>query len=188
MKKTALFIGLLSVLTSLTQAGEIQYPSAKYTDKELWELFVNPPDSTRTKVWWFHGETETTREGIEADLKAFSDKGVGGVVFYDQVHGRGERAAPSMSPEWWDMLKYSAATAKELGLSFEVAVGNGYVTGGPWITPELAMKKTAYVESTVSAARDTTMILNLNHTSDHFRDVALLMFEQTVPRRRCSTY
>ena len=30
--------------------------------------FENPQDSTRTKVWWFHGETETTREGITADL------------------------------------------------------------------------------------------------------------------------
>ena len=25
----------------------------------------------RTKVWWFHGETETTREGITADLEAY---------------------------------------------------------------------------------------------------------------------
>ena len=42
--------------------------------------FSVPPDSTRTKVWWFHGETETTREGITADLEAFRRAGVGGVV------------------------------------------------------------------------------------------------------------
>jgi hypothetical protein len=33
--------------------------------------FLHPQDSTRTKVWWFHGETETTKECITADLTAF---------------------------------------------------------------------------------------------------------------------
>lgn len=37
----------------------------------LWDEFVTPPDDCRTKLWWFHGETETTNEGIDADLKAF---------------------------------------------------------------------------------------------------------------------
>ncbi len=143
---------------------------------DLWHQFVNPPDSARTKVWWFHGETETTKEGIDADLKSFKEKGVGGVVFYDQIHGSGEGAYSSMSPEWWEMLKYAAMKAKAYGLSFEVAVGNGYVTGGPWITPDLAMKKTAYIETLVCADSDTILQLNLKHPSDQFRDVALLMF------------
>lgn len=41
------------------------------TIKEAWDEFSNPADSARTKVWWFHGETETTREGITADLEAY---------------------------------------------------------------------------------------------------------------------
>lgn len=65
----------------------------------LWNNFVNPSDDSKTKVWWFHGETETTKAGIDADLEAFREKGVGGVEFYDQVHGKGEGACPSMSPE-----------------------------------------------------------------------------------------
>lgn len=43
-------------------------------------------------MWWFLGETETTREGITADLEAFKEAGVGCVVYYDQVHGKGEGA------------------------------------------------------------------------------------------------
>jgi hypothetical protein len=39
--------------------------------------FDHPQDSARTKVWWFHGETIGTHEGITADLEAFKDKGVG---------------------------------------------------------------------------------------------------------------
>lgn len=68
-------------------------------DDALWQRFVSPSDEARTKVWWFHGETETTEEGIDADLEAFKEKGVGGVVFYDQVHGDAAGAFPSMSPE-----------------------------------------------------------------------------------------
>ena len=108
--------------------------------KSLKEGFINPSDESRTKVWWFHGETETTKEGIDADLKAFKEAGIGGVVFYDQTHSNQEGAFPSLSPQWWDMLKYAALKAKEYGLSFEMAVSNGYVAGGPWITPDLGMK------------------------------------------------
>lgn len=81
-----------------------------------------------------------------------------------------------MSPEWWDMLKYAATKAKDYGLSFEVAVGNGYVSGGPWITPELAMKKTSYVEKFIRTERDTVIQINLQHPSNQFQEVALMMF------------
>ena len=111
------------------------------TVAEAWRAFSNPPSDCRTKVWWFHGETQTTREGITADLEAYKKQGVGGVVYYDQVHGSGENAQKAMSKEWWDMLKFSALEAKRLGLTFEAAFANGYAGGGPWITPEYAMKR-----------------------------------------------
>ena len=69
--------------------------------------FLTPQDTARTKVWWFHGETETTREGITADLEAFRHAGVGGVVYYDQVHGDGKGACEALSPEWWEMLFFA---------------------------------------------------------------------------------
>ena len=87
----------------------------------LWRQFCNPSHDVRTKVWWFHGETTTTKEGIDADLRAFKDAGLGGVVYYDQTHGSEEGAFASMSTEWWEMLKYAARRAKELGLTFELA-------------------------------------------------------------------
>ncbi|MDE6511830.1 MAG: glycosyl hydrolase family 2, partial [Muribaculaceae bacterium] len=107
----------------------------------LWESFLNPSPEARTKVWWFHGETETTKDGIDSDLQAFKDAGIGGVVFYDQTHGAQEGACASLSPEWWKMLKHAALKARELGLSFDMAATNGYVAGGPWIKPENGMKK-----------------------------------------------
>lgn len=111
------------------------------TVAHAWEVFHTPQDSCRTKVWWFHGETETTREGITADLEAFKQAGIGGVVYYDQVHKPSDKALEAMSPEWWRMLKFAAQEAHRLGLTFEINISNGYVIGGKWIEKSEAMQR-----------------------------------------------
>ena len=116
--------------------------------------FDHPQDTARTKVWWFHGETVGTHEGITADLEAFKQQGVGGVVYYDQVHGNGEGAFKLFSHEWWDELLFSSQEARRLGLSFEVNCGNGYVAGGKWITPDKSMQSLACTEMIVEGGRD----------------------------------
>ena len=111
------------------------------TVAQAWRVFHTPQDSCRTKVWWFHGETETTREGITADLEAFKRAGVGGVVYYDQVHKPSAKAFDAMSPQWWEMLKFAAQEARRIGLSFEINISNGYVLGGRWIDKKESMQR-----------------------------------------------
>ncbi len=111
------------------------------TVEDAWRAFRVPQDTCRTKVWWFHGETETTKEGITADLEAYKKAGVGGVVYYDQVHKPSEKALEAMSTEWWEMLKFAAKEAKRLGLTFEINISNGYVMGGKWIDKDEAMQR-----------------------------------------------
>lgn len=130
---TRLFLTLPLVLSATLTHGQ--------SIGELWHKFNSPSHEARSKVWWFHGETATTQEGIDADLRAFKDAGIGGVVYYDQTHGSENGAFPSMSPEWWKMLKHAALKAKEHGITFDMAAANGYVAGGPWITPEMGMKQ-----------------------------------------------
>lgn len=137
--------------------------------------FQSPEDSTRTKVWWFHGETETTREGITADLEAFKEAGVGGVVYYDQVHGKGEKAFDAFSPEWWEMLKFSAKEADRLGLSFEITVSNGFVAGGPWISPESGMQQICSSEVLVTGGKEAEIKLPVPGKR-WIADVAILAF------------
>ena len=116
--------------------------------------FDHPQDSARTKVWWFHGETIGTHEGISADLKAFKEQGVGGVVYYDQVHGKGEGAFKVFSSEWWDELIFSSQEAKRIGLDFECNASNGYVAGGSWITPDKSMQRLTNSELVVEGGKD----------------------------------
>lgn len=121
--------------------------------KKLWQGFHQPQDSCRTKVWWFHGETETTREGITADLEAYKKQGVGGVVYYDQVHGKGEHALEAFSPEWWKMFIFAAQEAKRIGLKFETHFSNGYCAGGPWITDDLGMQMLVSTDTLVKGGQ-----------------------------------
>lgn len=116
--------------------------------------FDHPQDTARTKVWWFHGETIGTHEGITADLEAFKEQGVGGVVYYDQVHGNGDGAFHVFSPEWWDELIFSSQEARRIGLNFECNVSNGYVAGGKWITPDKSMQRLTSTEMVVEGGRD----------------------------------
>lgn len=147
-----------------------------HAEDDLWKKFIEPSAQTHTKVWWFHGETETTEEGIDADLEAFHEAGIGGVVYYDQVHGNADGAFDAMSPEWWHMLKHAARKAQDLGLSFEIAASNGYVAGGPWITPDLGMQKIAVIDTVLTVESSQSLHINLSHPDPFFQPVATLIF------------
>lgn len=168
--------GLFAIGMIFSLQGCMGRSSSKVTLDQAWEEFAHPQDSTRTKVWWFHGETETTKEGITADLEGFKRAGVGGVVYYDQAHGTGENACPAMSGEWWDMLHFAASEAKRLGLSFEANIANGYVAGGPWITPELGMQRLTATETIVEGNTKFEGILPAPDSKSGFWDVAVLAF------------
>lgn len=135
-----IYVLVFLVLGFLPSAAQKKADSM-FTVSQAWQVFHTPQDSCRTKVWWFHGETETTREGITADLEAFKRAGIGGVVYYDQVHQPSDKALDAMSPEWWKMLKFAAQEAHRIGLTFEINISNGYVLGGKWIDKSEAMQR-----------------------------------------------
>lgn len=150
--------------------------------------FEHVQDSTRTKVWWFHGETETTREGITADLEAFRRAGVGGVVYYDQVHLKAPKGVDAFSEEWWSMLYFSAEEAKRLGLSFEAHVSNGFVAGGPWITKDLGMQMLACADTLIHGGGVFNGVLPLPQNKyGYYRDVAVLAYPVVRNRWRSSS-
>jgi hypothetical protein len=143
--------------------------------------FITPQDSTRTKVWWFHGETETTRFGITADLEALKRAGIGGVVFYNQKFGKDESSLPGLSSGWWEMLKFAAKEAQRVGLTFETHVSNGYVAGGPWIKYENAMKRLVASEHLVEGGRALKLVLSVpNSRYNYHKDIAVLAFPAPI--------
>mgnify|MGYP002607960140 FL=1 len=171
----ALLILILSGTILLGCSKQNQYNTNNLSDALYG--FEHIQDSARTKVWWFHGETETTKEGITADLEAFKKAGVGGVVYYDQSHGKAENALPGFSEKWWEMLRFSAEEAQRLGLTFEIHISNGFVAGGPWITNETGMKRLAASEFLIEGGHLFEGKLEAPVNQYNFcKDVAVLAF------------
>ncbi|AOW09974.1 glycosyl hydrolase [Flavobacterium gilvum] len=177
MKKQFYTIGLSCMTAFYSLAGFAQ--TDKTPLKQIRDDFSKGWDNARTKLWWFHGETETTREGITADLEAFKREGVGGVVYYDQQHGKGEHALAAFSKEWWDMFRFAASEAKRLGLTFETHLSNGYVSGGPWITEDLSMQRLDAADTVVNGGQRFNAKLPFpvgKSKSGIVRDVAVMAF------------
>lgn len=175
MKKQFYTIGLSCITAFYALPGFTQ--TTKTSLEKIRSEFTHGSDAARTKLWWFHGETETTKEGITADLEAFKREGVGGVVYYDQQHGKGENALAAFSLTWWDMFRFAASEAKRLGLTFETHLSNGYVSGGPWITEDLSMQRLDAVDTLVNGGkRFNTKLPVLKSKSGIVRDVAVMAF------------
>lgn len=167
--KKSLFLFFASVFLSACSNTEHRSIAQIYSE------FSTAPDSTRTKVWWFHGETATTKEGITADLEAFKEAGVGGVVYYDQIHGDGAGASAIFSREWWDALIFSAQEARRLGLTFEINLSNGFVAGGPWVTKEMSMKRLCYSQTMLKGGESFDGVLPAP-SNDEFWDIKTIAF------------
>jgi len=133
-------------------------------------------DAARTKVWWFFGDTTITKEGIITDVEAFKQAGIGGVVYYDQIHGKGKAAPTVFSQQWWNDLKFAAQTATAAGLTFEINISNGYVAGGPWITPDLGMQMLRRSEIIIDGA-SSQKEWRLPAPKGSIHDVAVLAFK-----------
>ena len=105
-------------------------------------------------VWWHWAGTAVTKEGIVRDLDAMRDAGVAGATIFQVARGPcSEELAlgyeddtnPALvfgSDAWCDLVAFAAREAKARGISVGMHNCPGYtVSGGPWITPALAMKK-----------------------------------------------
>lgn len=93
------------------------------------------------------------------------------------MHGQCEGALDAFSPEWWRMLIFASQEAERLGLSFETHVSNGYVAGGPWITPALGMQRLTSVRTVVEGGKSMELALPVPETRyDYYKDVAILAF------------
>ena len=132
------------------------------------ELIARPPvcrDIARPFVWWHWCGTAVTKEGIVRDLDAMRAAGIGGAAIFQVARGPCSEV-PAYGYEddtrddfafgsgaWWDFVAFAAREAKKRGLEIGMHNCPGYtVSGGPWITPELAMKKLVWSVAPKGAA------------------------------------
>ncbi len=165
------WIGLASLmlaasLTAAAPAGDLE------------QAFRQPPAEARPWVYWFWLNGNITREGITADLEAMQRVGIGGVLIMEVDQGTPKGPAAFGRSLWRELFKHVCAEAHRLGLEVNMNNDAGWCgSGGPWITPELAMQKLVWTETAVEGPkRFEGLLAEPKAVAGYYRDIAVLAF------------
>ncbi|PYV16727.1 MAG: hypothetical protein DMG07_07240, partial [Acidobacteria bacterium] len=143
----------LSVLVAL--AALMSPASVTVASNPAAERFRNPPDAARMTTYWIWPGPAVGKEGVERDLQNMRAAGIGGGVLLPiypislDDPARGIRSLRYLSPEFLDVVRYTAKRSRELGMTFDLTVGTGWPFGGPSVTPEYAAHKIVMTETPV---------------------------------------
>jgi hypothetical protein len=123
----------------------------------IYEGFFQPVGSSRPLLWWHWLAGNVTANGIIADLSWMARIGAGGVHMFDAAFNTPQVVAPRVtfgSPKWRGEIQRTSRLAGRLDLEFGVASSPGYsLTGGPWVSPQGAMKKLIWSETRIEGGR-----------------------------------
>ncbi len=140
-------------------AGPLAAAQAADPLADLRTLWREPPADARPMMrwWWFGPAVEPA--GLDRELQAMADAGLGGVevqpvypLVPDDV-GRGLVNHPFLSPPFLEAVRHSAATARRLGLRFDLTLGSGWPYGGPHIPIDHAAGRLRIEKVAVTARR-----------------------------------
>lgn len=146
----------------------------------LRERFLNPSEEARPWTFWYWMYGAVSKEGITADLEAMKQAGLGG-AYLMPIRGvdegkQYEGKAQQLTPEWWEMVRFSMEEADRLGLKLGVHISDGFaLAGGPWIAPEESMQKVVWADVTVNGGKQEMVSLPVPEQGEgYYEDIALL--------------
>jgi hypothetical protein len=171
--KTAGGVGLIAMIDSQAFAGM----PGENTDT-LEQTFMQPPHDARPQVIWFWINGHISKEGITLDLEAMKQIGIGGVFNFDADQGIPKGQVTYLSAEWLELKKHAVAEAARIGLDFTIHNSPGWsASGGPWITPELAMQQITWSETFVEGGKEISIELQQPVSRlNYYKDIAVLAF------------
>jgi hypothetical protein len=152
---------------------------------DIRKSFLTPPDSVKPSVYWYWMMGNISADGIEKDLKAMSQIGIGR-AFIANIGSAGffsntkliEGPVKMFSPEWWACTKKAINNAGKYGIDIGLFNGPGWSqSGGPWINPSQSMRYLAGVEWKVKGP--VKLSKKLPDVKENFQDVAVLAFPNT---------
>ncbi|WP_343518582.1 glycosyl hydrolase [Sphingomonas sp.] len=165
----------LAALATTSAAQERVPQPAPDPDK-----FRNPPAEARPHTLYFWMNGNVTKEGIDADLQAMRDIGIGGVLMFDGSSDVPKGPVDYLSPQWLDLMTHMMGKADELGLKVGLHNAPGWSSsGGPWIKPDQAMQQIVWTETRVTGDGTAPVSLQLPqpYTKEgYYRDAAVIAF------------
>ena len=145
---------LLGAAAFLSIAATPTGISAATSSDALVQDFENPPQAARPRVWWHWMNGNVSKDGIRKDLEWMHRMGIGGANAIDASLATPQvvdKRLVYMTPEWQDAFRYAVGLADKLGLEMSIDSSPGWSeTGGPWVTPQEAMKKAVWSETHIT--------------------------------------
>jgi hypothetical protein len=138
--------------------------------------FKSIPDSIQTSVYWYWISDNISEEGVIRDLHSMKEAGInrafiGNIGLKDVPYGK----VKMLSEEWWKILHAALKTATELNIEIGIFNSPGWSqSGGPWISPDEAMRYLNASEAKVTGPRNLS--LNLEKPADLFQDVKVIAY------------
>ena len=145
----------------------------------LRENFLNPPDATRPKCYWYWMDGHVTKDGVTKDLEAMKRVGIG-EAYIGIIGGQSGLPASPDSPkaltdEWWDNIEHAVREGGRLGVDIGLFNSPGWSqSGGPWVKPNQAMRYVSLPETRLHGPQNFTG--KLPTPAGAFQDIAVLAF------------
>ncbi|MDD4968828.1 MAG: glycosyl hydrolase [Paludibacter sp.] len=150
-----------------------------YAQPSLREQFITPPIEAKPWTFWYWMYGAVSKEGIKADLEAMKEIGLGGAYLMtiksiDEGPGY-KNAVAQLTPEWWEIIRYSMEQADRLNLKLGMHISDGFaLAGGPWITPKESMQKVVWNDTIVSGGKAGSVILAKPESfNGYYEDIAV---------------
>ncbi|MCD8261221.1 MAG: DNA-binding protein [Bacteroides sp.] len=155
--------------------------------QSLREQFAAPQEEAKPWCFWYWMYGAVTKPALTADLEAMKEAGLGGTYLMpirSPQQGDGfPGAVEQLTPEFWEMVRYSMEEADRLGLQLGMHICDGFaLAGGPWITPEESMQKVIFTDTVVAGGKLTDLLLSRPETVEgYYEDIALLAYPVAAP-------
>jgi hypothetical protein len=175
---------ILKGLTVCLLALPIAWQPLTAVSASLEDAFRRPPDADKPWAYWWWLKGNVTKEAITRDLEAMKRVGLGGLLHFD-ARGYHEDLVPPpesrmefMSSQWREMLAFSIAEARRLGLQVSVNLSSDAgALKGPWDVGSDAPKHLIWTSASVQGPRHLECSLP-RRPEKHFLDVALMAVHQ----------
>lgn len=154
-------------------------PANAQQTHSLREQIMNPSNEAKPWTFWYWMFGAVSKEGITADLEAMKQAGLGGTYLMPikgvkegpQYNGK----AQQLTPEWWEMVRFSMEEADRLGLKLGMHICDGFaLAGGPWISPKESMQKVVWSDTIVEGGKLKALRLPAPEAyENYYEDIAL---------------
>jgi hypothetical protein len=104
--------------------------------------------------WWWMGNI-VDKKDLTDQMEQYSKAGLGGleIVPIYGVKGYEDRFINYLSPVWMQMLVHTLKEADRLDMGIDMATGNGWPFGGPWVGADDACKNVVYKSFTLKSGQ-----------------------------------